>query len=234
VPAGEADPVLVLRFGGSSLSTPPRVRHAAERIRFHVGAGERVATVVSTPGCGRKWVSHWTQRLGKSESPPVARELDRAAAADEDLTASLIAGAVAALGVPAVSLSSREARLQGEGEFGAGRFTSLDAGLIRRHMANGTVVVLAGGNVRRPDGETLVLGQRGADVVAVVLADTLAARACHIVIELDRFDTSTPRGEHVHPEALRLAAERGITVEVYSFRVPFGTEGVGKARRGRG
>lgn len=226
--------VLVLRFDGSSLSTPPRVRHAAERICFHVRAGARVAAVVSTPTRRRSWVSVWTERLGTSGSSIVARELDRAAAADEDLTSSIIAAAVAALGVPAMSLRSQEARLEGEGEFGSGRLTCLDASLIRRRLAAQTVVVLAGGHVQRPDGETLMLGPRGADIVAVVLADTLGARACHVVIDRDRFNTSAVGGQFIHSEAMRFAAERGITVTTYSFRTPFETGRGANVRRSRG
>lgn len=189
-----------------------------------------MVAVVSTPGRGPRWVSHWTERLGRSESAIVARELDRAAAADEDLTTSIIAGAVAALGVPAVSLRSQEVRLKGEGAFGAGRFTSVDATLIQDHLAAGTVVLLAGGNVQRPDGETLILGQRGADVVAAVLADVLGARACHVIIELDRFNSPALRSQPIHPEALRLAAERGVSVTAYSFRTPFEAESGAKVR----
>jgi aspartate kinase len=174
-----------------------------------------MAVVVSAPPYRGNHVLYWSQRLGIHPSPAIARELDRAAAADENLVASILAAAIVAVGPPAVSLRSQEARLEGHGDFGAGTLTDLDVQRVRRHLDSGSVVVLPGGHAHRQDGETLMLGPRAADVTAVVLAERLGAQACHFVIDRGGLD---PSRVTIHPEALRLAIERGIRLETYSFR----------------
>ena len=69
-----SDVRLVLRFGGSSLSSPLRVRGAAERIRFHTGEGAWVAAVVSAPSQESFRIARWLERVSGERLPP-QREL---------------------------------------------------------------------------------------------------------------------------------------------------------------
>jgi aspartate kinase len=208
----------VLRFGGSSLISVLRIRNAAERIGWHVAAGSRVAAVVSAPAHRTERIVHWIERLGAAVVPGVARELDRAEAAADHLTAGLLAAAVAALGRPAVSLRAEDLGLMGEGQFGAGVVTSLDSQRVLDLLVEEIVPVVSGGHVHRSDGETVALAPRGADLSAVLLADAIDAH-CHFVVDRDRMD---PTGELIHPLARRRAAAVSVPVQVYSFRSPFG------------
>ncbi|MGH7514155.1 MAG: hypothetical protein ACREOQ_14670 [Gemmatimonadales bacterium] len=207
----------MLRFGGSSLDTSSRIWSAAHRVGLHVRGGASVAVVVSAPPSRGNHLLYWSQRFGIHPYPTIARELDRAAAADENLVASILAAAIIAVGPPAVSFRSEEARLEGQGDFGAGTLTDLDAQRVRTHLTSGSVVVLPGGHVHRQDGETLMLGPQAADVTAVALAERLGAQACHFVIDRDRLH---PSRATIHPDALKLARERGLRLETYSFRSP--------------
>jgi aspartate kinase len=211
-------PNLVLRFGGSSLISVLRIRNAANRIGWHVTAGSRVAAVVSAPAHRTERIVRWIERLGAADVPGVARELDRAEAGADYLTAGLLAAAVAALGRPAVSLGAEDLRLTGVGEFGAGVVTSLDCHRVLRLLVEGIVPVACGGHLKRSDGETVAVAPRGADLSAVLLADAIGAE-CHFVVDRDRMD---PTGELIHPVALNRAAAVGVPVQVYSFRSPVG------------
>ena len=155
----------------------------------------------------------------------MSRELARAARADEDLTAFILAAAVAALDIPVASLRVEEARLKGVGDFGAGNLADLDVRRIQDTLGRGRVVVFPGGLMEEGNGETPVLPAPGADLTAVLLAHELGARACHMVVDRDSLGLSTRSGHTVQPEAARMARERGVTLETYSFRAPFEVSG---------
>ena len=168
---------------------------------------------------------YWIKRLGASRSAEVSRELARAASADEDLTAFSLAAAVAARDVPVVSLRADEARVKREGHFGAGNLAALDLRRVQDILEQGRVVVFPGGLIEEGTGETPMLPAPGSDMTAVLLADGLGARACHMVVDRDSLGLRTRSGHMVQPEAARMARERGVRLEIYSFRSPFEVSG---------
>jgi aspartate kinase len=240
------DRILVLKFGGTSLGSPARIRVAARRVVAHVRRGRRVAVVVSAMG-------HATDRIVRllsAVSPcrgPDAREADRALATGEDLSAALLAAALAGLGVPARSLRGGEAGVWAQGGFCGGRIEDVDPRPLRSLLAAGVVPVVSGFQAVRDDGETVTLGRGGSDTSAVAIAAALGAD-CHIVTDVsavyDR-DPNThadarPIGEIdplalvvlaeggatvVHPEAARLALAHRVRLRVYGFRAPLSGRG---------
>lgn len=211
---------LVIRFGGSSLNSPLRVRGAAERIRFHVNEGASVVAVVSAPTQESFRIARWLERVSGQRTPGAARELDRAAAAAEQVTAALLAASLSATGIPAVSLRADEAGLVGEGDFGAGSLARVETPRLDGLAAAGTVGVVTGGQVRRDDGEIVMLRSRSADVIAVALAEALGAQ-CHFIADREGLDPAMRNGQLVHPAATQRAQERNVTVKAYSFRAAF-------------
>lgn len=214
------DDRLVLRFGGSSLSSPLRVRGAAERIRFHIGRGVWVTAVVSAPTQESFRIARWLDRVSGERTVGAARELDRAAAAAEHVAAALLAAALAATGIPAVSLRADEAGLRGEGSFSAGSLTGVDPNRLLELRTAGAVAIVAGGQVRREDGEIIMLRSRSADVIAVALAEALGAE-CHFIADREGLDPALRDGDLVHPAAAKRAHERNVPVKAYSFRAAF-------------
>lgn len=239
-------PVLVLKFGGTSLGSPARIRVAARRVAAHRRRGRRVAVVVSAMG-------HATDRIVRlldAVSPrgrPDAREADRALATGEDLSAALLAAALAGLGVPARSLRGGEAGVWAEGTFCGGRIEDVDPLPIRTLLAAGIVPVVSGFQGARDDGETVTLGRGGSDTSAVAIAAALGAD-CHIVTDVpavydrdpNRYADARPIGEIdplalvvlaeggatvVHPQAARLALAHGVSLRVYGFRAPLSGRG---------
>jgi aspartate kinase len=248
------DRVLVLKFGGTSLGSPARVRRAARRVAAHVRRGRRVAVVVSAAG-------HATDRIVRllaALSPggrPDPREADRALATGEDLSAALFAAALAGLGVPARSLRGGEAGVWAEGGFCGGRIEDVDPRPLHALLSAGVVPVVSGFQGMREDGETLTLGRGGSDASAVAIAAALGAD-CHIVTDVpavyDRdpntFSDARPIGEMdplalvvlaeggaqvVHPEAARLALSHRVALRVYSFRAPLSGRGGTVVREAR-
>jgi aspartate kinase len=211
---------LVLRFGGTSLSSPLRVRGAADRIRFHVNDAAWVVAVVSAPAQESFRIARWLDRVSGERNAGAARELDRAAAAAEQVSAALLAAALAATGSPAISLRADEAGLIGDGGFSAGTLTAVDPGRLNALAEAGTVPVVTGGQVCRADGEVVMLRSRSADVIAVALAEALGAQ-CHFIADREGLDPAMRDGQLVHPAAAKRAEERNVPLKAYSFRSAF-------------
>lgn len=239
---GEA-PLLVLKFGGTAVGTPARMRRAAKRVRGHVRSGARVVVVVSATGDTTDRVARWLGAVAPESASLAAREFDRALATGEDLSAALLASALLALGVPAVSLGGGEAGLRAAGEFGAAEIRELQDGRLRSLLEEGVVPVVSGFQAVGPDGETLTLGRGGSDTTAAYLAGALDASACHIITDVDGVYDRDPRldpsarhlsslpyealislaeggAQVVHPAAAAHARRSGTPLHVYSFRAP--------------
>jgi aspartate kinase len=235
---------LVIKFGGTSLGTAARVRRAARRVAAHVRRGRRVAVVVSARGGVTDRIVRLLSRV--SAGRPHPREVDRALATGEDLSAALLASALASLGVPARSLRGGEAGVRAEGGFAGGRVERVDPGPLRALLAAGTVPVVSGFQGARADGETVTLGRGASDLSAVEIAAALGAE-CHIVTDVRGVFDRDPRGEAaarfftrlshaelvraaedgarvVQPEAARQALRRGIPLRIYHFRAELSGE----------
>jgi aspartate kinase len=91
----------VLRFGGSSVDTPLRMRHATERVRQHRRAGVGVVAVIGASAYGASRIFACRRRLAELPDPRVERELDRALAGAEQVTAALLAATVSGADVGA-------------------------------------------------------------------------------------------------------------------------------------
>lgn len=189
--------LIVQKYGGSSLAAPERVMTAAGRIVSAVRQGAEVVAVVSAQG---DTTDHLISAAGEITASPSARELDACLAAGEQVSAALVAMAVEKLGVPAVSLTGHQAGLQTDGVYGNARVVSLEDDRIRRELAAGKVVVVAGFQGIGPDGDTVTLGRGGSDTTAVALAAFLKADRCMIYTDVDGVYDRDPR---LHPDAVK-------------------------------
>lgn len=226
---GAASAPLVIKFGGTSLATPSRIRRATRRVRAHLRRGRSVAVVVSANGGATDRIVRLLGHVGGRAAP---READRALATGEDLSAALMASALCALGIPARSLRGGEAGVWAEGGFGGGRIADVDPAPLRALLRAGTVPVVAGFQGVRDDGETVTLGRGASDLSAVAIAAALDAE-CHIVTDVrgvfDRDPRSDPDARLIprldHRRLLRLSdggakvVQREAAAEALRLRV---------------
>jgi len=237
--------ILVIKLGGTSLASAARIRRAARRLRAHARAGRRVVAVVSAAGGTTDRIVRML--AGASGRRPAPREADRALATGEDLSAALLASALAALGVSARSLRGGEAGVRAEGGFCGGRIARVDPAPLRALLDAGVVPVVSGFQGARVDGETLTLGRGASDLSAVAIAAALGPAECHIVTDVAgvfdrdprhdagaRFFPALTHGELlrlavdgakvVHPEAAREARRSRVPLRIYHFRAPLDGE----------
>src|SRR5882762_4874004 len=173
-----APTLVVQKFGGSSLADADRIRRVARRIARERATGADLVVVVSAMG------EATDELLGLAAAitdTPDERELDMLLATGEHQSATLVSMALHALGVAAISLSGPQAGITTDGRHGKARIASIEPERIRREIAGGKVVIVAGfqGRSGTPDGATTgdptgaditTLGRGGSDTTAVALA----------------------------------------------------------------
>jgi len=189
--------LIVQKYGGTSLSDVSRIQKAARRVAGLWEQGSRVVVVVSAQG-------HTTDELIVSASAVnprgSAREMDAYLSAGEQLSAGLMAMAIGALGVPAISLTGWQAGLLTDGVHGNARVVKLQSDRIGQELEKGNVVVVAGFQGVDADGDITTLGRGGSDTTAVALAAFLEADLCQIFTDVDGVYDRDPR---VYPDATR-------------------------------
>ena len=235
-----ADPLIVLKFGGTALGSPRRIRTAARRLVAWHGRGFRALAVVSATGHTTDRIARWLAAVGADPLISPSPETDRALATGELLSAALVAAAIESIGLPAKSLSGNDAGLSGTGGSGAGVLSALDPAPLQRLFARGVIPIVAGFQAGTASGEVLTLGRGASDLSAVFLAVRLGANECHIVTDVQGVSERDPRhdasagsfrqlspaalialaesgAEVVHRGAARLAGEEGLTLRVYRW-----------------
>ena len=192
--------LIVQKFGGSSVRDRERLLRAMTIVKRAWEQGDEVVVVLSAQGDTTDALLSRACEL--SDAPP-PRELDALLATGE--TASVALGAIAlhALGVPAVSLSGWQVPLRTNGAHGGANVRGADTARIRRELAAGRVVLVAGFQGMDAAGDVTTLGRGGSDTSAVALAAFLGAARCIIYTDVDGVYTTDPR---VCPTARRLAA----------------------------
>lgn len=218
--------LLVLKFGGTALGTPARLRRAARRIAAHRASGVDVLGVVSASGRTTDRILRTLTRIAGAFPPAPDRETDRALSTGEELSAALIAAGLRALGHSARSFSGGEAGLHADGPFGGATLVHFDPGPLRQCLQDGIIPVVAGFQAIGPDGEIRTLGRGASDLTAVYLATRLAARECHIVTDVDGVYDADPRQSATarrhavlsHAALLALAQEGAVIVHAGAAR----------------
>lgn len=182
--------LIVQKFGGSSVADADRIRRCAQRAYDARRAGNDVVVVVSAMG---KTTDKLIELAGEISPSPPKREMDQLMAAGEQVSIALTAIALETLGQDAVSLTGPQAGIFTEDRHTRARIKTIDADAVRRHLAKGRVVVVAGFQGITRDGNIATLGRGGSDTTAVALAAALKASECEIYTDVDGVYTADPR-----------------------------------------
>ncbi|MGW3963583.1 aspartate kinase [Amycolatopsis sp. NPDC005003] len=182
--------VVVRKYGGSSLATADHVRAVAAELAALCDREARIVVVVSAMGDTTDQLAALARTFADQ---PDRRELDQLVATGEQVSAAILALALAQQGVPAVSLSGGQAGIRVRGQAGAGVIDHVDPSPALRRLRKHRVVVVAGFQGRDADGELLTLGRGGSDATAVALAAALGRAECVICTDVHGVYTADPR-----------------------------------------
>ena len=191
--------LIVHKYGGTSMGSPERIRNVATRVAKWHKAGHQMVVVPSA-------MAGETNRLialaKEIDAEPDGRELDMIAATGEQVSVGLLAMALKACGVPAVSYAGWQVPVRTDNAFGKARIMSIEAQRVLADLAAGRVVIITGFQGIDSEGNVTTLGRGGSDTSAVAVAAALRAEECLIFTDVDGVYTTDPR---IVPEARRMA-----------------------------
>ena len=190
--------LIVHKYGGTSMGSVERIRNVAQRVAKWHKAGHRMVVVPSA-------MSGETNRLiglaTELQSPPDPRELDMIASTGEQVSVGLLAMALKAIGVDAISYAGWQVPVRTDSAFTKARIQSIDDARVRADLDAGRVVIVTGFQGVDPNGHITTLGRGGSDTSAVAVAAAMGAEECLIYTDVDGVYTTDPR---IVPEARRL------------------------------
>lgn len=190
-------PILVRKYGGSSLADLPRVREVARDLCACRASGTGLVVVVSA--MGRTTDELLALARGANPDPP-RRELDMLLSVGERITMSLLCMALAAERCPAVSFTGSQCGIITDDSHTDARILEVRPDRVLAALEAGNVVVVAGFQGVSRAREITTLGRGGSDATAVALAAALGAERCEILKDVDGVMTADP---HVVPDARR-------------------------------
>ena len=191
--------LIIQKYGGTSLSDAARIQTAARTVADLARQGIQVIVVVSAQGDTTDLMIEKATQVNIRGS---AREMDAYLAAGEQMSAGLMAMAIGALGIPAVSLTGYQAGIETDGTHGNARILRIHPERIQKELDAGNVIVVAGFQGVDSEGDITTLGRGGSDTTAVALAATLKADRCQIFTDVDGIYDRDPRK---YPDAIRFS-----------------------------
>lgn len=192
-------PVLVMKFGGTSVATLDRIRRAAKRVGVEVAKGYDVIVIVSAMSGKTNELVGWV-----NETSPLfdAREYDAVVSSGENVTAGLMALTLQEMDVPARSWQGWQVPLRTNSSHSSARIEEIPTDNINAKFGEGMrVAVVAGFQGLSPEGRITTLGRGGSDTTAVAFAAAFEAERCDIYTDVDGVYTTDPR---VSPKARKL------------------------------
>lgn len=182
--------LIVKKFGGSSVANKDRIFNVAKRCIEDYKAGHDVVVVLSAMGD----TTDELIALANTINPDAKkRELDMLLTTGEQVSVSLMAMAMQALDVPAVSLNAFQVMMHSTSRYGNARFKRVDTERIMHELDSRKIVIVTGFQGVNHYGDYTTLGRGGSDTTAVALAAAMHADKCEIYTDVDGVYTADPR-----------------------------------------
>jgi aspartate kinase len=182
--------LIVHKYGGTSMGSVERIQNVALRVAKWHKAGHQMVVVPSA-------MSGETNRLialAKGlQAEPDARELDMICSTGEQVSVGLLAMALKAIGLDAVSYAGWQVPIKTDSAYTKARIESIDDTRVKADLDAGKVVVITGFQGVDSLGNITTLGRGGSDTSAVAIAAALKAQECLIYTDVDGVYTTDPR-----------------------------------------
>ncbi len=185
-------PILVQKYGGSSVASPEKIEAVADQVASARRAGHDVVVVVSAMGKTTDELLRLAERMAGPSGAP-RRELDMLVSTGERVTTALLCIALSARGCDAISFTgSQSGILTNDRHFDA-RIIEVRPHRIEDELARGKVVIVAGYQGMSYRRDITTLGRGGSDTTAVALAAALGAERCEIYSDVDGVYSADPK-----------------------------------------
>ena len=183
-------PLVVQKYGGTSVGTIDRIQHVAQRIARIRKTGTQVVVVVSAMAGETDKLLKMARQICDN---PERREMDLLLSSGERISSALLTMALQAMGIPAISMTGRQIGLQTDSLHTRARIKQIDAKRAQQALKENNVIVVAGFQGINEKGDVTTLGRGGSDTSAVALAVALGSSQCEIYTDVDGVYTADPR-----------------------------------------
>ena len=232
----ESAPVVVQKYGGTSVGTPDRICAVADQVASARTETSRVVIVLSAMG---KTTDELVTLAHAVAEHPEGREMDLLLATGEQVSVSLLGLALQDRGVPAVSLTAAQCGIRTDDAFSIARIQSIDTRRIEAELAAERVVIVTGFQGISSSHEITTLGRGGSDITGAAVAVALGARVCEICTDVDGVFAADPSivpgarmwseisyeeaiemassgAKVIHPRAVEVCMAYGVPIHVRS------------------
>ena len=209
-------PVVVQKFGGTSVGDADRIRAVADHIARTRREGIDVVAVVSAMGKTTDDLIRLADSVSSIQPP---REYDMLVSTGERISMSLLCMALAELGVDAASFTGSQVGIITDNDHSRAKILEVKADRLREALAAGRVPVVAGFQGVSIDREITTLGRGGSDATAVALAAVLGADACEIYTDVTGVFTADPRVVPTAHRINRISFEEMLEIAATGGRV---------------
>ena len=199
-----AAPLVVQKFGGTSVADPDRMREVADHVARTVRHGNQVVVVVSAMG---KETDDLIRLAHEVSHVHPGREMDMLITAGERKAMALLCMALHSLGLEADSFTGSQAGFITDTAHTNAKILELRPERVRWALEKGRVPVVGGSQGVSLDRDVTFLGRGGSDTTAVALAHALDAQVCELYTDVSGLFTADPR---LVPSARRMA---GVSFE---------------------
>ncbi len=182
--------LIVQKFGGSSVANRERVLNVASIITDTYKAGNDVVVVLSAQG---DTTDDLIAKAAEINPNPSKREMDMLLVNGEQISISLMAMAIEAMGFPVISLTGWQVGVETDSNYGSARIKKINPERIRCELDKRKIVLVAGFQGINKYDDVTTLGRGGSDTSAVALAVALKADLCQIYTDVDGVYTADPR-----------------------------------------
>jgi aspartate kinase len=181
---------LVMKFGGTSVGNPERLKNVARRIVSATEEGGRVVAVLSAMGDTTDELVDLAHRISERPKP---RAMDMLISVGERISCALAEMAIEDLGHQAISLTGSQAGIVTDTTHTKAKIVEVRAQRIHAALDEGKIVLVAGFQGVSTGQEITTLGRGGSDTTAVALAAALGAESCEIFTDVEGVYTADPR-----------------------------------------
>lgn len=182
-------PIVVQKYGGSSVATAEKILAIAERVKACLKTNPRLVVAVSAMG---KTTDQLVALARQVSQNPHGRDYDLLLASGEQVAVATLALALQDKGVPAISLTGAQCNIRTDGSFNRARIRSIDTARIVEELTKGKVVIVAGFQGVTENDEVTTLGRGGGDITGAAVAAALNASVCEICTDVDGVLSADP------------------------------------------
>ena len=206
----------VLKFGGTSVGTIDRILHVAKIIKKERDSGYEVIAIVSAMSGKTNELLNQSKTISKDFSK---RELDVLLASGEQVTSSLLSGALIDIGVKSKSWLNWQIPILTEGENLNSRIINMNISKINKFLSDGGVAIIPGFQGVSKNGEVTTIGRGGSDATAVAVAKIFEADKCEIYTDVDGIYSTDPNKIHVAKKIDKISYEEMLELSSLGAKV---------------